>query len=412
MFMRMKGFTLIELLVVIAIIAVLAAILFPVFAKAREKARQTSCMNNQKQISTALLMYAQDNDETFPPASSVWQQVKLPAQVYICPTKGNKFPNGYVYNSALDSQALGTFSDPTGMLMTADGQHTGTVNPSTYPNVAYDSADYDLRHTNMLVSSFVDGHVTLSKLMGASTAALTLTTTTGVSIGTAVTGSPAGQTAGALYSQLASWSQSNPTITINAPTGILVVPGGLNGRTGLWFSGQQMSSGNGLINASIDDSYSIGCVFSTTQSNFPDSVELVDNYYQGLGYAAQRITFPTSGGGTLDNQLYFSGHSPYELDTYSSAAYNDGKPHCAIGTFDPSAGLKLYVDGTLVKTTPPLAGGTFVPTIAAENFKISSSPNGSTYFTGYIGAAFYYTTVLQQQDVNVLTQQMRSTFGF
>ena len=58
------GFTLIELLVVIAIIAILAAILFPVFAQAREKARQASCLSNLKQINAGLLMYAQDNDET------------------------------------------------------------------------------------------------------------------------------------------------------------------------------------------------------------------------------------------------------------------------------------------------------------------------------------------------------------
>lgn len=61
-----SGFTLIELLVVIAIIAILAAILFPVFARAREKARQTSCLSNLKQTSLAMMMYAGDYDETFP----------------------------------------------------------------------------------------------------------------------------------------------------------------------------------------------------------------------------------------------------------------------------------------------------------------------------------------------------------
>jgi prepilin-type N-terminal cleavage/methylation domain len=62
-----RAFTLIELLVVIAIIAILAAILFPVFAQAREKARQTSCMSNLKQLGTAFMMYAQDNDEMICP---------------------------------------------------------------------------------------------------------------------------------------------------------------------------------------------------------------------------------------------------------------------------------------------------------------------------------------------------------
>jgi len=60
------GFTLIELLVVIAIIAILAAILFPVFAQAREKARQTGCINNNKQLATGVMMYQQDYDELMP----------------------------------------------------------------------------------------------------------------------------------------------------------------------------------------------------------------------------------------------------------------------------------------------------------------------------------------------------------
>jgi prepilin-type N-terminal cleavage/methylation domain-containing protein/prepilin-type processing-associated H-X9-DG protein len=63
--MQRRGFTLIELLVVIAIIAILAAILFPVFAKAREKARQSSCLSNMKQLGLAQLQYAQDYDETY-----------------------------------------------------------------------------------------------------------------------------------------------------------------------------------------------------------------------------------------------------------------------------------------------------------------------------------------------------------
>jgi len=89
------GFTLIELLVVIAIIAILAAILFPVFARAREKARQTSCLSNVKQIMLGILMYNQDYDEKMPGswasgASGLWSSRIMPYvknnQLFACPS--------------------------------------------------------------------------------------------------------------------------------------------------------------------------------------------------------------------------------------------------------------------------------------------------------------------------------------
>jgi prepilin-type N-terminal cleavage/methylation domain-containing protein/prepilin-type processing-associated H-X9-DG protein len=70
--MSRKGFTLIELLVVIAIIAILAAILFPVFARARSKAEQASCLSNVKQLMLATLMYCNDNDQILFPAATGW----------------------------------------------------------------------------------------------------------------------------------------------------------------------------------------------------------------------------------------------------------------------------------------------------------------------------------------------------
>jgi prepilin-type N-terminal cleavage/methylation domain-containing protein/prepilin-type processing-associated H-X9-DG protein len=91
------GFTLIELLVVIAIIAILAAILFPVFAQAREKARQTVCLSNEKQISLAVLQYEQDYDEMFPQSSDgAYQYWENSVQPYI--KNGNQY-DGEVYGN-------------------------------------------------------------------------------------------------------------------------------------------------------------------------------------------------------------------------------------------------------------------------------------------------------------------------
>lgn len=129
-----SGFTLIELLVVIAIIAILAAILFPVFARAREQARKTSCLSNLKQIGTSMMMYVQDYDERFPawseqcvhdPFGTIdppglcgndtemaffrWAFVTQPyvknIQIYVCPSYPSNFWKwgGWVYTGCYES---------------------------------------------------------------------------------------------------------------------------------------------------------------------------------------------------------------------------------------------------------------------------------------------------------------------
>ncbi len=114
--MKRSAFTLIELLVVIAIIAILAAILFPVFAQAREKARAISCLSNEKQMGLGLLQYSQDYDEQLTPAwigfpafgfpgSGRWMDVVQPyvksTQIFSCPDSHTKYvsvPNGNIAN--------------------------------------------------------------------------------------------------------------------------------------------------------------------------------------------------------------------------------------------------------------------------------------------------------------------------
>jgi prepilin-type N-terminal cleavage/methylation domain-containing protein/prepilin-type processing-associated H-X9-DG protein len=148
---RHSGFTLIELLVVIAIIAILAAILFPVFAKAREKARQTKCLSNQRQIALSIMMYTQDNNEILPPANAttLTSSVSVPAGILVCPDSTNT--NGYGYSYGLNLSALGAIITPEQTPMTTDAASTD--------NVIRFLADVATRHNNGAIISYVDGHV-------------------------------------------------------------------------------------------------------------------------------------------------------------------------------------------------------------------------------------------------------------
>ncbi len=172
-----KGFTLIELLVVIAIIAILAAILFPVFAKAREKARQASCTNNLKQIVTATLMYAQDNNEMFPTADNFWGGINLDRGVLKCPTAG-RLANGYGFAYGLGGKALGEITNPVTTGMVCD-----CIAAPISPNIIKTATDIDAaRHSSKFLATFADGHVEMctdSSVMFAVTVVGQLVTNTG-----------------------------------------------------------------------------------------------------------------------------------------------------------------------------------------------------------------------------------------
>jgi prepilin-type N-terminal cleavage/methylation domain-containing protein/prepilin-type processing-associated H-X9-DG protein len=210
-----RGFTLIELLVVIAIIAILAAILFPVFAKAREKARQTSCLSNLKQLTLGALQYSQDYDEkqvsyrvasTSPGCQLNWWNQITPYtksdQILVCPSR-KEWACGYGINGSHvgpcgATVSLGAIQQPSQALYFADMARDST-RPcgGSLPRDNVESADIRLgycpncagcademgngtgitnRHNEGVNASFVDGHAKWYKqstLMAPATSAAT-----------------------------------------------------------------------------------------------------------------------------------------------------------------------------------------------------------------------------------------------
>ena len=180
-----RGFTLIELLVVIAIIAILAAILFPVFARAREAARQTQCLSNTKQLSTAVTMYAQDYDELLPLHQFVngsttlyyWPDAVHPyvknSGLWKCPSQANAagfdfnftplnpptvttpdFYVSYGFNyAALAGAALAAVEKPADTVLVIDGVCAWATVPAVDP--AYPAV---YRHNENGNVGYLDGH--------------------------------------------------------------------------------------------------------------------------------------------------------------------------------------------------------------------------------------------------------------
>ncbi len=199
-----RGFTLIELIVVIAIIAILAAILFPAFAKAREKARQISCASNMRQLGLAFMQYTQDNDEGLPNVfccadgvgnklggwvvynnfpvndgasafdvtqGSIYPYVKS-RQIFICPddSEGQRDGDSYAVNSCTENdhagagtpypgKTLAAFDSPSSlMLLGEEAQSDPNTNSTDDAYFRIQNNFFSARHTGGSNLTFVDGH--------------------------------------------------------------------------------------------------------------------------------------------------------------------------------------------------------------------------------------------------------------
>ena len=182
------AFTLIELLVVIAILAILAAILFPAFARARENARRASCLSNVKQISLGILQYAQDYDEKYVPeynysagASAVYFPGLLnpyikSSQLYNCPSASDSTYDGNIYAANVDyglstqifaynggnfGRSLASIGQPSATVFLADSNNTVRVNPEGFLSEPLYNTNANwpqYRHLETTVVGFADGH--------------------------------------------------------------------------------------------------------------------------------------------------------------------------------------------------------------------------------------------------------------
>ncbi len=385
---RRPGFTLIELLVVIAIIAILAAILFPVFARAREKARQTTCTSNQRQIAALLQMYAQDHEETLPLTGTVWSDIKSDPGVLVCPSLGKNTPNGYGYSKRVSGISVGQINDPTKSILTTDGS-TSMVN-----NILNKQSDSDARHSGYVICSYADGHVGPDKapmllprpdlpLKTGLAFWLSADTITGVAEGASVT----------------TWTDSSTTGSALKATSGATKPvysaTGMNGYPAVKFSG----GGSDYMTTTDLSSKFTGSTSGTAIYVFTPGQSSYAVFGPGLGGEF----FSFSGGDWYPSIFRNARVGPYYGGTMPTTSTTPVR--AAVVSNSATTTYTAYVNG--VAKTPAQATGTWTAPgvcIIGNN----SIPNGA--FKGPIAEILLYNTALSASDYTTVDNYLKDKY--
>ncbi len=384
---KQQGFTLIELLVVIAIIAILAAILFPVFARAREKARQSTCTSNQRQISASIQMYAQDHDDELPATANIWTNISVDPGILVCPTKGKATPNGYVYNNTMSSYALGMIYDPSYQFLTCDG----IANATTNTNIAITGNDIDLRHSGQGIFSYADGHVGATNVLPFPFIKGMIAwwkADAGVEmVGTSVT----------KWKDQCGTYDLTAAATVNQPT---YVARAVNGLPGLYFNGLTDGINNTYIrnNKSITFGTMIIVANYTNGAVFSDYVGLVTNYAQNSfmwranGGTSSWRTLPLNyggdnGDGITQNQMWISqvqkiDYTPLGIFKVMTGNYGCPRPDTAT--------QKTWTDGISIGWADKMNG---------------------RVWKGNIVELVIFSNILSTSDRNTVEKALRNKYG-
>jgi prepilin-type N-terminal cleavage/methylation domain-containing protein len=418
-----KGFTLIELLVVIAIIAILAAILFPVFSKAREKARQTNCLSNQRQVALATAMWAQDNSEQLPPSNAFWSDLALSSKVLLCQDyQSTGVTNSYVFNNAIGGIGLQQVGDATATPLCCDGIHV-LVNgggaftyrdgsfTANYVNVAYSPADIAYRHTSgtstAAIAAYVDSHVELDTTVSMGTF---LTVTNGL-VGEFCAGNPAGFTT--------DMDNGTTTLTAYGTPGITTTATGFNGTKMPYISlpgtgGYKVTGGQYVLSAFVVFQPT-GAPLSTGGGGTNETGAALVDVGQSMNWNDYGLEW------SMTPQNPYSATAPAADIWFGGGAYSsNASTQCPI----QSCHLLGFSGGDSAAATTTYTGimvydhSTIAINQAGHGQNSSSlclfcggNNNNPMYFVGNIADVVLFNTVLTAQQVSSVQSYLTTKYG-